>query len=56
MDPPDKRYDYVTGDIFVRVPTHQTLSAWTPFWDTVSILFEFQNSDIDDEHPEWRFH
>lgn len=22
----------------------------------MTILFEFQNSDVDDEHPEWRLH
>src|SRR3990170_5538825 len=43
------------SDIFTRVPPEQTLAAWRPFWATVSILFELQNSDIDDEHPEWRF-
>ncbi|WP_306225243.1 hypothetical protein [Bosea beijingensis] len=44
----------IAGDIFVRQPKPQTLKAWEPFWDCVDILFEFQNSDIDDEHPEWR--
>lgn len=41
-------------DIFVYDPPKQTLSAWKPFWDYVSVLFAFQNSDIDDQHPEWR--
>jgi len=47
---------YITGDIFVAKVPKQTLKAWEPFWDCVTILFEFQNSDIDDEHPEWRLH
>ena len=47
---------YITGDIFVATVPSQTLKAWEPFWDCVTILFEFQNSDIDDEHPEWRLH
>ncbi len=49
--------NYVTGDIFVASPPKQTLKAWGPFWDCVSILFMFQNSDVADgeeELPEWR--
>jgi hypothetical protein len=46
--------DCVTGDIFVFSPPRQTLKAWVPFWDCVVILFEFQNSDVDEEHSEWR--
>jgi hypothetical protein len=45
---------YITGDIFVRSPPKQTLKAWEPWHDCVVILFEFQNSDVDEEHPEWR--
>ena len=45
---------YVTGDIFTLSPPRQTLKAWIPFWDCVTILFEFQNSDVDEEHSEWR--
>ncbi|MFL7905269.1 hypothetical protein ACJ41P_29350 [Azospirillum argentinense] len=45
---------YITGDIFVSAPPKQTLKAWGPFWDCVDILFEFQNSDADEEHTEWR--
>lgn len=45
---------YITGDIFVSTPPKQTLKAWEPFWDCVTILFEFQNSDADDENTEWR--
>jgi hypothetical protein len=48
--------DYITGDIFVFTPPRQTLKAWGPFWDCVTILFEFQNSDVDEEHSEWRLH
>ena len=47
----------ITGDIFVTSPKRQTLKSWAPFWDCVSILFDFQNSDVDDageELPEWR--
>ncbi|PQZ82818.1 MULTISPECIES: hypothetical protein [unclassified Brevundimonas] len=50
---------YVTGDIFVLSPPQQTLKAWAPFWDCVSILFQFQNSDVadgDEELPEWRIY
>lgn len=50
---------YVTGDIFVRSPPQQTLKAWSPLWDCVSILFQFQNSDVadgDEELPEWRIY
>jgi hypothetical protein len=38
-------------------PPKQTLRAWEPFWDCVTILFEVENSDIADgkeELPEWR--
>lgn len=48
--------NYVTGDIFVFSPPRQTLKAWGPFWDCVVILFEFQNSDVDEEHSEWRLY
>jgi hypothetical protein len=47
---------WITGDIFTSQPRPTTLKAWEPWWDTVAILFELQNSDIDDEHPEWRLH
>ncbi|WDR02485.1 hypothetical protein PSQ19_18125 [Devosia algicola] len=50
---------FITGDIFVRTPPSQTLRAWEPYWDCVSILFLFENSDIVDrneELPEWRLH
>jgi hypothetical protein len=46
--------NYITGDIFVLSPPRQTLKAWAPFWDCVTILFEFRNSDVDEEHSEWR--
>lgn len=42
------------SDIFVHQPPKQTLSAWEPFWECVTVLFQLQNSDLDDEHPEWR--
>lgn len=45
---------FITGDIFINTPLKQTLRAWEPFWDCVDILFEFQNSDVDEEHTEWR--
>ena len=49
--------NYVTGDIFVLSPPRQTLKAWRPFWDCVTIiLFEFQNSDVDEERSEWRLY
>lgn len=45
---------YVSDDIFVRAPPKQTLKAWAPFWDCVTILFEFQNSDVDEDRPDWK--
>jgi hypothetical protein len=45
---------YISDDIFVFSPPKQSLKAWEPFWDCVTILFEFQNSDADEEHTEWR--
>jgi hypothetical protein len=45
---------YAAGDIFVHVPPKQTLKAWEPFFECVGILFDFQASEINDEHPEWR--
>ncbi len=45
---------YINGDIFVFSPPKRSLKAWEPFWDCVTILFEFQNSDVDEEHTEWR--
>jgi hypothetical protein len=45
---------FITGDIFVTSPPKQTLKAWSPFWDCASILFEFQNSEVDEERSEWR--
>ncbi len=47
------RPSWVTGDIFVRSPVISRLFAGEPWSFTQHILFEFQNSDIDDEHPEW---
>ena len=49
--------DSIAGDIFTFRPSHQSLKAWSPFWDCVDILFQFQNSDIadgDEELREWR--
>jgi hypothetical protein len=48
--------NYVTGDIFVLSPPHQTQKAWGPFWDCVDVLFEFQNSEQDEERSEWRLY
>lgn len=47
---------YVTEDIFVLTPPKQTLKAWEPLWDCISILFEFQNSDVDEERTEWKLY
>jgi hypothetical protein len=46
---------YITGDIFILTPPKQSLKAWIPFWDCVGILFEFQNSDVD-EYEDWRLY
>lgn len=48
--------NYISGDIFVFSPPLQTLKAWEPFRDCVTILFEFQNSDVDEERSEWRLY
>lgn len=50
---------HIKGDIFTKPPPHQALKAWEPFWDCVTILFQFQNSDVadgDEELPEWRIY
>jgi len=47
------RPSWVTGDIFSRAPKIKFLHAAEPWDFTRHILFQFQNSDIDDEHPEW---
>jgi hypothetical protein len=47
---------HITGDIFTFSPPRQTLKAWGPFWDCAVVLFEFQNSDVDEEHSEWRLY
>ena len=50
---------HITGDIFVRRIPRQTLKAWGPFSDCVTILFQFQNSDVtdgDQELPERRLY
>lgn len=54
----DEIYSYVEGDIFTAAPLdHETkLKAWEPWELTRTLLFQFQNSDIDEEHPEWCFH
>jgi hypothetical protein len=49
-----ERKSWVTGDIFMSASGDSTLSAWEPWEETRWALFELQNSDIDDEHPEWR--
>lgn len=51
----DGRASWVSGDIFVRTIV-VSLHAWEPWAFTRDILFELQNSDIDDDHPEWRMH
>lgn len=50
----DAQKSWVTGDIFVASPGSGVLSAWEPWEFTRWILFELQNSEIDEEHPEWR--
>jgi len=49
-----ERTSWITGDIFTSVSGQLTLKAWEPWEETRSALFELQNSDIDNEHPEWR--
>jgi hypothetical protein len=47
---------WITGDIFIRPGplAPPTLHAWEPWYVTLDVLFELQNSDIDKEHNEWR--
>ena len=46
---------WITGDIFMSSEIERpTLSAWAPWYFVKEILFRIQNSDIDEEHPEWR--
>lgn len=47
------RPSWVSGDIFTRSAQLGHLHAGEPWEFTRHILFEFQNSDIDEEHPEW---
>ena len=49
-----RRASSITGDIFTRGPTSTSLHAWEPWDFTRAILFELQNSDIDEEHWEWK--
>ena len=49
-----KSYILEDGDIFVSDLPKKTLKAWEPFEECVGILFQLQNSELDDEHPEWR--
>lgn len=42
------------SDLFTKTIDGKTLNAWEPFYDCVHVNFELQNSDVDDEHPEWR--
>ncbi|KJC40670.1 hypothetical protein UB31_27580 [Bradyrhizobium sp. LTSP849] len=44
------------SDIFTRISSRTTLKAWKPFYECVGILFQLQNSDLDDDHPEWRIY
>jgi hypothetical protein len=54
LSTPADRATSISGDIFTRAAGRLNLKAWEPWEFTRSILFEFQNSDIDDEHWEWR--
>ena len=47
---------WIEGDIFVADSGHGILKAWEPWEWTRSVLFQLQNSEIDDEHPEWRLY
>jgi hypothetical protein len=50
---------YVTGDMFVMKPPKQTLKAWQPYSDCVSILFSLNHTDVvdgDEELPDWRIY
>jgi hypothetical protein len=44
------------SDLFTKVVENKTLHAWDPFQDCVGMNFVLQNSDLDEEHPEWRMH
>jgi hypothetical protein len=45
---------WAAGDIFIRPIQRASLRAWEPWQFACDLLFLFANSDIDDEHPEWR--
>lgn len=42
----------MSGSIFTFEPKKKTLMAWKPLEDCISILFIFQNSDIEDDGEE----
>ena len=45
---------WIERDVFTAKPSETiSLDAWEPWYQTLPILFTLQNSDIDDEHPEW---
>ena len=45
----------VTGDIFTFTPQKITLNAWKPMYDCKHILFIFQQTELEEDRPEWRF-
>ena len=45
----------VTGDIFTFTPQKITLNAWKPMYDCIHILFIFQQTELEEDRPEWRF-
>jgi hypothetical protein len=51
-----KSYIPKLSDIFTHISPRKTLKAWGPFHECIGILFQLQNSDLDDDHPEWRIY
>lgn len=52
----EPNHTWITDDIFVKSIKIENLKAWEPWRLVQSILFTLQNSDIDEEHPEWRLY
>jgi hypothetical protein len=50
------RISAIAGDIFTKSIERETLKAWEPWRETQSLLFSFQHTEIDSEHPEWRIY
>jgi len=43
-------------DVYVRQVNRMSLHAWEPYIFAVSLLFNFQHVECDEDHPEWRIY